>query len=186
MKDALNGCLSKIREWNRGERPGKCFMFRNMERSLNIYSSEKGTPLTVLDVACQTFWHRTFFPTNMMYTGVDKSAKNIEACEATFGKHPNMNFIQCDLLLLGDALAENFDVVVSTNTLEHIDKDGLNRALCELINRSSRRILISYPNHTIIGELERMKKISLISSFKVTSYNKGWSTLILVNRPRRP
>lgn len=100
------------------ERPSKSAMFRVLRDALAGTVKEGST---VVDAACQWAWHRALvFPRQIAYYGVDLSYSNLLRA---LRDHPTDQFIHLDILRLDEHISTcSVDCIVSTNTLEHLQR----------------------------------------------------------------
>lgn len=129
----------------------------------------------VLDIACgEGYGSAILAPVARMVTGVDVSAEAIAHARSRYGLLPNLSFREADATRF-DAGAERFDLVLSFETLEHVEaQDGLVGGIaaaladggCALISSPDKAVYsdaTGYQNEFHVRELYRDELLALLS-----------------------
>lgn len=102
---------------------------------------------TVLDIACGTGYGTAMLASDCAaVTGVDHSSPAIAYARQQYQCH-NTKFIQADYFSFHQAA----DVVVSFETIEHIQTDDFSTVLTKLVTLAHRRVIGSFPYREALG-----------------------------------
>jgi ubiquinone/menaquinone biosynthesis C-methylase UbiE len=107
--------------------------------------------LDVLDIACGEGYGSALLASRARrVTGVDVEARAVEHARRTY-YHPNVRFLAGDCVAIPAADA-SFDVVVSFETLEHIDQQDQMLSEIRRVLRPGGRLVISSPNKLVYSD----------------------------------
>jgi len=114
----------------------------------------------ILDIACGTGYGTFFLSQNCRRaTGVDIFAPAIEFAVKKYQQNKNISFVNTGLL----ANSVQADVVVSFETIEHLDED-LKMVVEKLVSFSRRQLIASVPYLEASGHNRHHRKFSLQES----------------------
>jgi ubiquinone/menaquinone biosynthesis C-methylase UbiE/chromosome segregation ATPase len=107
--------------------------------------------LDVLDIACGEGYGSALLASRAKrVTGVDLETRAIEHARRTY-YHPNVRFLAGDCVAI-PAADDAFDVVVSFETLEHVDQQDQMLSEIRRVLRPGGRLVISSPNKLVYSD----------------------------------
>ena len=103
----------------------------------------------VLDIACGIGYGSYILSQSAQnVVGIDKDGKTIEYARRKYKKE-NLNFISLDAEKICSYINETFDVIISYETIEHVDNPGKFIASLYKLLRKSGTFILSVPNGLI-------------------------------------
>jgi 2-polyprenyl-6-hydroxyphenyl methylase/3-demethylubiquinone-9 3-methyltransferase len=131
--------------------PGGAFGY--LEDSVAAFLPKPSRPLRILDVGCGNgYWALRLASSGHRVVGIDASAQRIERAREEV---PSARFEQLDISesLLSDLHEEPFDLVVSTEVVEHLFLPREWAAACLAALRPGGRLICSTPYHGYLKNL---------------------------------
>ncbi|MCK5212100.1 class I SAM-dependent methyltransferase [Candidatus Parcubacteria bacterium] len=127
----------------------------------------------VLSVACGTGYGEHYFASKGkagQVLGLDYSQEAIEYANNKY-KHPNLSYMNMDARDLSSLESSSFDLVVSFETIEHLDKDKKFLSELKRLCRPGGKIILSTPNKAYSYRSAIKKKP--LASFHIREYREN-------------
>ncbi len=121
----------KLKDYKYNPRPSKIVFYRLLCKALNNVRTFN----SIMDCASAGAKNRKMFP-GKEYYGVDINERLIEEAQKKYKDDHLANFYQDDMRDFKSSIKHmKFDLVVSTHTIAHIDKENKEKALSNLVNK---------------------------------------------------
>jgi len=131
--------------------PGGSFAF--LENAVDAFLPKQSTPLRILDVGCGNgYWTRRLGDAGHHVVGIDASSSRINRARR---EAPLARFEQLDINrdIVSDLGEEPFDVVISTEVIEHLFQPNEMADACFAALQPGGRFICSTPYHGYLKNL---------------------------------
>jgi cyclopropane fatty-acyl-phospholipid synthase-like methyltransferase len=116
----------------------------HIEAAVAAFAEKRGTPLHILDFGCGSGWMSHLLARFGQVTGIDLSNDAVEKAKAHY---PGIDFVCVDASDdLGKVLNRKFDVVVSSEVLEHVMKQDEYIANLASLLSDGGKLVMTTPN----------------------------------------